>query len=31
MNPINDEQITAYVEANIGTFHDKRRQAAGIA
>lgn len=24
MNPITDEQITAYVEANIGDFHDKR-------
>ena len=27
MNPINDEQITAYVEANIGTFHDKRLES----
>ena len=24
MNAITDEQITAYVESNIGTFHGKR-------
>ena len=24
MNPISDDQVTAYVEANIGGFHDKR-------
>ena len=27
MTPITNEQITAYVEANIGTFHDKRLEA----
>ena len=27
MTPINDEQITAYVEANIGAFHDKRLES----
>ena len=27
MTPIGDEQITAYVEANIGTFHDKRLES----
>ena len=27
MTPISDEQITAYVEANIGTFHDKRLES----
>ena len=27
MNPISDEQITAYVEANIGAFHDKRLES----
>ena len=27
MNTISDEQITAYVEDNIGTFHDKRLEA----
>ncbi len=27
MNPISDKQITAYVEANIGTFHDKRLES----
>ena len=27
MTPISDEQITAYVESNIGTFHDKRLEA----
>ena len=27
MTAIDDEQITAYVEANIGTFHDKRLEA----
>ncbi len=27
MTPISDEQITAYVEDNIGTFHDKRQES----
>ena len=27
MTTISDKQITAYVEANIGTFHDKRLEA----
>ena len=27
MNPISDEQVTAYVEANIGAFHDKRLES----
>ena len=27
MNAITDEQVIAYVEANIGTFHDKRLEA----
>ena len=27
MKTITDEQITAYVEANIGTFHDKKLEA----
>ena len=27
MTPISDAQITAYVEANIGTFHDKRLES----
>lgn len=27
MNPISDEQIIQYVEANIGTFHDKRLES----
>ena len=27
MTPISDGQITAYVEANIGTFHDKRLES----
>ncbi len=27
MTPISDEQITAYVEDNIGTFHDKRLES----
>lgn len=27
MNPISDEQIVQYVEANIGTFHDKRLES----
>ena len=27
MTPISDEQITAYVEANIGEFHDKRLES----
>lgn len=27
MNTISDEQITAYVEANIGSFHDKRLES----
>jgi hypothetical protein len=27
MTQISDEQITAYVEANIGTFHDKRLES----
>lgn len=27
MTPISDEQITDYVEANIGTFHDKRLES----
>ncbi len=27
MTPISDEQVTAYVEANIGTFHDKRLES----
>lgn len=27
MTSINDQQITAYVEANIGSFHDKRLES----
>ncbi len=27
MNPITDEQITEYVEANIGSFHEKRLES----
>ena len=27
MTPIGDEQVTAYVEANIGSFHDKRLES----
>ena len=30
MTFISDQQITAYVEANIGSFHDKRLESLNI-